>query len=202
MFSQRTQDIVIFFTQMMVLLIVGGTFGLLNSKLSSSESDQTQDLSPKQSFLEFQREDGLRILGDQIDHLRELGIRLADHIRGLRPTAIGESLVDQARHARFWVAVSLTGAGKEIKSRLIKALTDKGYTVTPEEFLHLRPSNPENRSTVFYFHDEAFGVADELAKFVGNLSMGVFDIRRGFGLPISHDQERWTFFVHYIHQEK
>jgi hypothetical protein len=216
MLPMRTKNAFVFSIQMVLLLIIGGAFVIQISQqliAASSNLEPTDNLdnpsgisvdinesfSPLQKMISLsERNDGLRILGDQINHFRELGLRLADHIRSLRPTALGETLVDQANHARYWVALYVNGEPKQPQSRLMEALTKRGYSVTSGESLRLRPGRAGYRSTVYYFHDDAFGAADELARFMGNLAKGNFDVRRSSGLPILMEQQRWAFLVQYV----
>ncbi|CAK0745045.1 hypothetical protein CCP3SC1_140038 [Gammaproteobacteria bacterium] len=211
MLPMQKKRIFIFLIAVILLSIVEGTFLRLilpPCVASNSGQDQTASLSvanksetnqsvenqlvPNQSLANI---DSLRILGDQLDHLREMNTRLVDYVRTLRPTAPGEILVEQVRHARYWVAIYLATADEDAKQRLTEALTRVGYTVTPGDALHLRPIDSEQRAKVFYFHDDAFGAADELAKLMGRLTGEAFDIRRGSGLSLPSEQQRWTFVV-------
>ncbi|CAK0739772.1 hypothetical protein CCP3SC15_1060003 [Gammaproteobacteria bacterium] len=198
----QTKKILIVSMSVVLLFISGGISLVLVLPwhiVPNSRQEQTSPPSqPSVASGTAENIDGLRILGDQADHLREMDTRLAEYIHTLRPTAPGESLVEQAHHARYWVAIYLTKGDETTKQHLTEALTRVGYTVTPGEVLHLQLADSEQRSSVFYFHDDSFGAADELAKLMGRLTGGTFDVRHGSHLPIPPDQERWTFVVHHI----
>jgi hypothetical protein len=77
---------------------------------------------------------------------------------------------------------------------------DKGYVITTATRMSERQSWLSKTATVLYYSDSAAAKARKLADALTQVTSTPFGRAKGQGLDVIQGQERWTFYVPYVHR--
>jgi hypothetical protein len=107
-----------------------------------------------------------------------------------------------AANARYAIGFYALDADASKYDAVRDAIQSMGFVITQGINLDGRPSWLSTTSAVMYYADASAQKARDMAGEMKRLTGSTFEVKRGSGLGVIKGQERWTFFIHWVPNQR